>query len=196
LNYRGLPFAPMTLLATRSICQATAGDLSPRAGESRWTVVRSDEFNDADGSRPDAAKWKFEVGGNGWGNHELEYHTNRPKNSFILGGNLVIHALKESFTGPEHMTRKYTSARMTPQGLSEQTYGRFEARLIVFTWKGKFDAPPIPPWASAVASVQAGVTKTGRSSRSCLKKGSGSLSIHSQTSGNFRSSRAASYWAR
>jgi hypothetical protein len=61
----------MTLLATLSICQATAGDLSPQAGESRWTLVWSDEFNDPDGSRPDAAKWKFEVGGNGWGNHEL-----------------------------------------------------------------------------------------------------------------------------
>jgi hypothetical protein len=84
LNYRGLPFVSVTLLATLSICQATAGDLSPQAGESRWTLVWSDEFNDPDGFRPDAAKWKFEVGGNGWGNHELQYYTNQPKNSFIL----------------------------------------------------------------------------------------------------------------
>jgi len=84
LNYRGLLFASVTLFATLSICHATAGDLSPQAGETRWTLVWSDEFNGPDSSCPDAAKWKFEVGGNGWGNQELQYYTNRPKNSFIL----------------------------------------------------------------------------------------------------------------
>jgi beta-glucanase (GH16 family) len=140
LNYRGLPFALMILLATLSICQATAGDLSPQAGESRWTLVWSDEFNDPDGSRPDAAKWKFEVGGNGWGNQELEYYTNRPENSFVRGGNLVIQALKESFTGADRVTRNYTSARMTTQGLFEQAYGRFEARLKIARGQGIWPA--------------------------------------------------------
>jgi hypothetical protein len=50
------------LLVTLGICQATAGDLSPQAAESRWTLEWSDEFIGPDGSRPDAAKWKFEVG--------------------------------------------------------------------------------------------------------------------------------------
>ena len=140
MGYRSLLFASMTLLATLGICQATAGDLSPQAAESRWTLVWSDEFNGPDGSRPDAAKWNFEVGGNGWGNQELQYYTSRPENSFVRGGNLVIQALKESFTGPDHVTRNYTSARMTTQGLFEQAYGRFEARLKIPRGQGIWPA--------------------------------------------------------
>jgi len=140
LNYRGLFFASMTLLATLGICQGTTEDLSLQAGETRWTLVWSDEFNGPDGSRPDAAKWKFEIGGDGWGNHELQYYTNRPKNSFILGGNLVIQSLKERFTGSDHITREYTSARMTTQGLFEQAYGRFEARVKIPRGQGMWPA--------------------------------------------------------
>ena len=140
MSYRGLSFASMTLLVTLSICHVTAGDFSPQAGESRWTLVWSDEFSGPDGSRPDAAKWKFEVGGNGWGNQELLYYTSRPENSFVRGGNFVIQALKESFTGPDHVTRNYTSARMTTQGLFEQAYGRFEARLKIPRGQGIWPA--------------------------------------------------------
>jgi beta-glucanase (GH16 family) len=140
LNYRGLSLASVALLATLGACRATGRDASPQAGEYRWALVWSDEFNGPDGSRPDATKWKYEVGGNGWGNHELEYYTNRPKNSFVQGGKLVIQALKESFTGPDHMTRNYTSARMTTQGLFEQTYGRFEARLKIPRGQGIWPA--------------------------------------------------------
>jgi beta-glucanase (GH16 family) len=140
LNYRGFSSASVILLATLSICQSTAGDASPQAGESRWTLVWSDEFNGPDGSRPDAAKWNFETGGNGWGNHELEYYTNRQENSFVQSGNLVIQTLKESFTGPDHITRDYTSARMTTKGLFEQAYGRFEARLKIPRGQGIWPA--------------------------------------------------------
>jgi beta-glucanase (GH16 family) len=112
-------------------CKATARDALPQDTKSAWMLVWSDEFDGADGSRPDPAKWKFEVGGNGWGNHELEYYTNRPKNSFVRRGNLVIQALKENFTGPDRVTREYTAARMTTQGLFEQAYGRFEARIKI-----------------------------------------------------------------
>jgi beta-glucanase (GH16 family) len=140
LNYRGLLLVPITLLATLGICQATAVDLSPQPAESGWTLVWSDEFSGPDGSRPDPAKWKFEVGGNGWGNQELQYYTKRPENSFIRGGNLVIQALRESFTGPDHVTRNYTSARMTTQGLFDQTYGRFEARIKIPRGQGIWPA--------------------------------------------------------
>ena len=43
-------------------------------------MVWSDEFSGADGSAPDATKWAIQTGGNGWGNHELEYYTARPQN--------------------------------------------------------------------------------------------------------------------
>jgi beta-glucanase (GH16 family) len=124
-----LPFT--LLLAMLGVCRATARDAFPQDDKSAWTLVWSDEFNGPDGSRPDPAKWKFEVGGNGWGNHELEYYTNRPENSFIHDGNLVIQALRENSTESDHVTRDYTSARITTQGLFEQAYGRFEARIKI-----------------------------------------------------------------
>ncbi len=80
----------------------------------------------------------------GWrerlGNHQLEYYTNRPENSFIRDGNLVIQALKENFTGSDHVTRDYTSARITTQGLFEQAYGRFEARIRIPRGRGLWPA--------------------------------------------------------
>ena len=130
----------MTLLAMLGICQATATDVSPHAGESGWVLAWSDEFNGLDGSRPEPAKWNFETGGNGWGNHELEYYTNRPENSFVQSGNLVIQALKENFTGPDHSTRDYTSARLTTKGHFEQAYGRFEARIKIPRGQGIWPA--------------------------------------------------------
>ncbi|MGA8673686.1 MAG: glycoside hydrolase family 16 protein [Candidatus Acidiferrales bacterium] len=128
------------LLATLGVCRATARGAFPQDEKFAWTLVWSDEFNGPDGSRPDPAKWKFEVGGNGWGNHELEYYTNRPENSFIRDGNLVIQALKVNFTGPDHVKRDYTSARITTQGLFEQAYGRFEARIKIPRGRGLWPA--------------------------------------------------------
>ena len=128
------------LLANFGACRATASDAVLQAAESGWTLVWSDEFSGPDGSRPDPAKWRLDVGGKGWGNDELEYYTRRPQNSFIRGGNLVIQAQRESFTGPDHVTRDYTSARMTTQGLFAQAYGRFEARIKIPRAQGLWPA--------------------------------------------------------
>ena len=140
MKTQGIAFVSVVLLATLGICRGTGRDLSPQAAESRWTLVWSDEFNGPDGSRPDAAKWKFEVGGNGWGNQELQYYTTRPENSFIRGGNLVIQTLQENFAGTDRVARNYTSARMTTQGLFEQAYGRFEARVKIPRGQGIWPA--------------------------------------------------------
>lgn len=127
----------------------------------QWTLVWSDEFDGPDGSVPDPKKWTYDigVGGNGWGNHELEYYTNLPRNASIQNGNLVITAVKENYTGPGsaphaptdgssagqtsvtgQVTRHYTSARLKTQGLFEQTYGRFEARIRIPYGQGMWPA--------------------------------------------------------
>lgn len=108
--------------------------------EKDWVLTWSDEFNGADGSRPDPAKWKFTVGGNGWGNSELEYYTDGPQNAVIRGGSLVIRAVKETFTGPNNVKRKYTSARISTKGLFDQVYGRFEARIKIPRGQGMWPA--------------------------------------------------------
>lgn len=94
--------------------------------ESRnWSLTWNDEFDGKLGSLPDAKKWTFDIGNNGWGNEELQYYTNRPENVSLDGtGNLIITAIKEAYQGSN-----YTSARIKTQGLFEQAYGRFEARL-------------------------------------------------------------------
>ncbi|MFW6226804.1 MAG: glycoside hydrolase family 16 protein [Bacteroidota bacterium] len=96
--------------------------------ERNWQLVWSDEFDGAQGELPDNTKWTFDIGAgdNGWGNQELQYYTDRPENVSLDGeGNLVITARSETLGG-----RQFTSARIKTEGLFEQQYGRFEARLI------------------------------------------------------------------
>jgi len=112
----------------------------PLAPVARWITVWSDEFNGPNGSPPDPAKWTLETGGGGWGNQELEYYTNRARNAYQHDGNLVIAALKETYTGRDGVTRDYTSARMKTQARFEQVYGRFEARIKIPYGQGLWPA--------------------------------------------------------
>jgi beta-glucanase (GH16 family) len=114
---------------------------SPREPQpTGWTLTWSDEFNSSSGSPPDPAKWILDTGGNGWGNNELEYYTNRLENAQPLNGNLVITARKENFTGPDGVTRSYTSARLKTATRFAQAYGRFEARIKVPKGRGIWPA--------------------------------------------------------
>ena len=105
-----------------------------------YKLVWSDEFSGPDGSAPDSSKWTYDIGGNGWGNNELEYYTNRAQNAQIKGGNLVITAQLEAYTGADGVTRNYTSARLKTQGLFSQAYGRFEARIKIPAGQGMWPA--------------------------------------------------------
>jgi beta-glucanase (GH16 family) len=122
------------------------GTLSTGSFESRisstsnWRPTWSDEFNAPDGSTPDPKKWTYDLGGNGWGNHELESYTSRPENAKIVGGNLVVTARQEQYTGADGITQPYTSARLKTQGLFAQAYGRFEARIKIPLGQGIWPA--------------------------------------------------------
>ena len=85
------------------------------------TLVWADEFDKP--GLPDSTKWGYDVGGNGWGNKELEYYTDkRPENARIENGKLIIEARKEAYKGSN-----YTSARLLTKGIAEWKYGRVEA---------------------------------------------------------------------
>jgi beta-glucanase (GH16 family) len=122
-----------------------------------YTLVWQDEFDGPNGSSPDPHKWTYDLGGNGWGNHELESYTNRPENAHIENGNLVIIARKESFEGADHIAQEYTSARLKTQGLFVQTYGRFEARIKIPAGQGIWPAF----WLLGQNIVSAGWPKCG-----------------------------------
>jgi beta-glucanase (GH16 family) len=117
----------------------TSQTTTPPAAKS-YQLVWSDEFNGPDGSAPDATKWAIQTGGDGWGNNELEYYTTRAQNVHVSGGNLVIAAIKEDYTGTDQVSRHYTSARMQTKGLFSQQYGRFEARIKIPKGQGIWPA--------------------------------------------------------
>ena len=119
---------------------ASAQTATPQSGLPGWKLVWSDEFNATDGTPVDSSKWVSETGGNGWGNDELEYYTTRPKNAIQKGGNLVIQAIEEKYTGPDGVTRNYTSARLKTLGKFSRKYGRFEARIKIPRGQGIWPA--------------------------------------------------------
>ena len=120
----GFFVALFILLANCGTNSAVPGPGSPPSNERPWALVWSDEFAGTNGSSPDAAKWAFDIGGGGWGNTELETYTKRTQNAYLQDGMLVIQALKETYTGPDRVTREYTSARLKTKGLGEWTYGK------------------------------------------------------------------------
>jgi beta-glucanase (GH16 family) len=127
----------LVLLSTAVFC---GRPLQASAQETKYVLVWSDEFSAANGSLPDSFKWVMETGGGGWGNNELESYTNRARNAHVRKGNLVITAIKETYKGADGITRQYTSARLKTLGLSEQKYGRFEARIKIPRGQGIWPA--------------------------------------------------------
>ena len=134
---------PILLVAALLALSCGGGATLQPPPPASYKLSWNDDFNGADGSSPDASKWTYDtgVGGNGWGNNELETYTNRTKNAQILGGNLVITAVKETYADPsDGVTRNYTSARLKTQGLFSQAYGRFEARIKIPAGQGMWPA--------------------------------------------------------
>lgn len=128
--------ASLLLLSVGIYAQENA---SP-AKDAKWKLTWSDEFNGSNGSAIDRSKWLVEAGGTGWGNHELEYYTNRSQNAFIKDGSLVIQARRENYTSTDGVSRNYTSARLKTAGKFSQAYGRFEARIKIPAGQGMWPA--------------------------------------------------------
>jgi beta-glucanase (GH16 family) len=82
------------------------------------TLVWQDEF---EGTKLNAANWKHEVGGTGWGNNELQYY--QEQNSVVEDGLLVIKAKSESVGG-----KIYTSSRIITRDKYSFKYGRVDIR--------------------------------------------------------------------
>lgn len=123
----------LTILLLTIVCGSAPATSSTVSGgtPAGWKLVWSDELDGPGASAVDATKWSFDLGGNGWGNDELETYTSRTENAHLKGGFLVIKAIKGPFTGPDNITRDYTSARLLTKNKFSQAYGRFEARIKI-----------------------------------------------------------------
>jgi beta-glucanase (GH16 family) len=99
-----------------------------------YTLAWSDEFA---GTNLDLTAWNQEIGNgsSGWGNNELEYYTNSPKNTLLSNGNLIIEARKEAMSG-----FNYSSARLTTQNKKIFKFGRIDIRAKLPVSKGMWPA--------------------------------------------------------
>jgi beta-glucanase (GH16 family) len=104
-----------------------------------YQLVWSDEF-DVDG-KPDPQKWSYDVGGNGWGNRELQYYTNGD-NVEIKDGKLIIEARQETI-GPNN----FTSTRLVSRNKGDWRYGKIEvvAKLpdVLGSWSAIWMLPTV-----------------------------------------------------
>lgn len=82
------------------------------------SITWGDEFNYM--GAPDPNKWKMSTGNGyyGWGNHELQYYTDRSENVKVEDGKLKIIALNESYNGFDYTSGKIVSNK-------KQRYGRY-----------------------------------------------------------------------
>ena len=104
--------------------------------EGEYVVVWEEDFNGPEGTPLSSDWWQADVGGNGWGNAQLEYNTDSTSNAALDGGgNLVLTAREEAFGG-----NNYTSARWTTASRFEVEYGRVEARIRVPSGQGVWPA--------------------------------------------------------
>jgi beta-glucanase (GH16 family) len=108
-------------------------------------LVWADEFSGVGvGAVPDAGNWRFETGGGGWGNGELETYCApgsgkgpcdaAQPNAVVKDGYLHVVARRDAVTG------QWTSARLTTKGLKSFQYGRIEARIKIPAGAGVWPA--------------------------------------------------------
>lgn len=88
-----------------------------------WKLTWSDEFFKE--GLPDTTNWRYNTGGDGWGNNEKQFYTRADSgNAFVRDGMLYIVAKKE-----QKGKNGYTSARLVTSQKHSWKYGRIEARL-------------------------------------------------------------------
>ena len=126
---------PGLCLAIAACTQAgpRTGPAPVDAGRFADAPAWQDEF-ERDG-RPDPSKWGYDLGGDGWGNNELEFYTDRDANAFVRDGVLHVVARVQARGG-----RGYTSARLVSKGKGDFLYGRIEARAKLPQGRGTWPA--------------------------------------------------------
>ncbi|XVU27988.1 family 16 glycosylhydrolase [Actinoplanes sp. CA-054009] len=132
-------------IAAAAVVVALSGGLAvgSRSDTAEAAVVWNEDFNGAAGSGVDTSKWNFDVGGNGWGNQELQYYTSGTGNVAMDGqGHLVITARKGSGGHNDcwNGTCQFTSGRIQTAGKFTQQYGHVEARIQVPNGSGLWPA--------------------------------------------------------
>ena len=98
-----------------------------------FKLVWNDEFSIS--GKPDTSKWNYDIGGNGWGNNELQYYTSDSTNVRVEDGKLIIQVqnIKDS-------QAEYTSARIITKNKGDWLYGRIEVKAKIPGGRGTWPA--------------------------------------------------------
>lgn len=129
MNFRNIKFSTLfsltLLIGISCLNEKNAG---------KGQLVFQDEFNYQ--GLPNPSKWECEVGGDGFGNNELQFYTkNRTENARVEGGHLIIEARKEKWEN-----NHYTSAKLTTKNTFPFQYGTIEVRAKLPKGKGTWPA--------------------------------------------------------
>lgn len=102
-------------------------------------LVWAQNFQGPHGASVNRGIWKFDEGD--WGPLEFDTDTTSPANLQLDGrGHLQIVAQHRRTTGPDGITRAYSSARIETGRLFSFTYGRVEARMKIPAGHGLWPA--------------------------------------------------------
>lgn len=113
-----------------------------------WRLVWSDDF---EGDAIDRSKWDFDLGNGffdyrnhawvpGWGNEELQYYTDDPRNISVADSLLTIRVLKEPLHGCGYTSARIKTRRRDGTPLFTKRFGKFEFRAKVPHGKGLWPA--------------------------------------------------------
>lgn len=122
------------LLSVFSSISMMSISCSSQKNSEKGKLVFQDEFNNR--GLPDSSKWDFEVGGDGFGNNELQFYTkNRTENARVEDGILIIEAKKEKCEN-----NNFTSAKLITKNTFPFQYGTVEVRAKLPKGKGTWPA--------------------------------------------------------
>lgn len=102
-------------------CTANVSAETARQATEGFTLVWQELF---DGTELNRDRWNIEVNGDGGGNAELQYYTDRAENVSVKDGCLVLTARREDYNG-----KNFTSGRINSQKRIAFTHGMIEASI-------------------------------------------------------------------
>lgn len=119
--------AALALLTALGGGETRAADTQTGSGETGgYKLVWQDLF---DGTELNRSRWNIEVNGDGGGNSELQYYSDRESNVRVGqdekgNGCLILTAVRENYMG-----KSFTSGRITSKGLIAFKHGKVEASI-------------------------------------------------------------------
>ena len=126
-NFQVLHISLVLLISLLTIqCNSQNNNKPQKITSDEWRLVWQDEFENE--GVPNPNNWVYDLGSGcpnlcGWGNSELQFYTDDPKNVNVKDGVLSITALRDTIEG-----RYFSSARIKTKYKFDFKYGKVEVR--------------------------------------------------------------------